>query len=153
MDNKEKILEHLRSMGFIPCDLGEIGYAITYNSIDFIYMPDEDEHFLRFSVPNVYEVTETNKHHVLSVVNEINTFIKYIKIMVVNNENVWITYEHYLVKEENIDELLEHIVNLLYATLTIFYRKINGDDIDLNKNVDEEDIEKELCEILDENQP
>ena len=49
-------------MGFEPVELGDVGYAFKYESLNFIYMPDEDdEQFLRIAVPYMFDVTDENQ--------------------------------------------------------------------------------------------
>lgn len=144
--NKEKVLALLEQQGFELEEVGEYGYLFKFEEINMLYMPDnEDEYFLRFAVPNVYDVTDENKALVLEVVNNTNMAIKYSKTCVYD-DNVWIYYECCLYDENNLEEILVHTMRLLQVTFYLFLRKIDGDDSlpgidddDDNENEQEED--------------
>ena len=88
--NKEKVLAQLEELGFALEEAGEYGYFFKFEGLNVLYMPDDDdENFLRFAVPNIYDVTEENKDLVLEVVNNTNMAIKYSKTCVVGDD-VWI---------------------------------------------------------------
>lgn len=126
--NKEKVLNQLEELGFALEEVGEYGYFFKFEDLNILYMPDDDdENFMRFAVPNIYDVTEENKALVLEVVNNTNMTIKYSKTCVFGDD-VWIFYEYHLFGEDNLEDILEHSMRLLQATFFLFHRKIEGDD-------------------------
>ena len=126
--NKSVILLQLEELGFSIEQVDEDFYFFDYEELKILYMPDnEDDSFLRFAIPYIYDVTEENKPFVLEVVNDTNLAIKYSKTCVYK-DTVWIFYEHRIFEEVDLGELLEHTLMLLKATYYLFHRKIEGDD-------------------------
>ena len=126
--NKEKVLAQLEELGFALEEAGEYGYFFRFEGLNVLYMPDDDdENFLRFALPSIYDVTEENKDLVLEVVNNTNMAIKYSKTCVFGDD-VWVFYEYRLFGEDNLKGIIEHSMRLLQATFFLFHRKIEGDD-------------------------
>lgn len=140
--SKELVLEKLESLGFSVVDAHEFGYVFKYEELTLLYMPDDDENFLRFALPNIFDVTAENRPFVLEVANDTNMTIKYSKTCVFG-ESVWVFYEYRLFGDDNIEAIIEHGLLLLQATMGLFHRKIEGDDVfpqpeDDSKNENEE---------------
>lgn len=126
---KKTILEKLEEFGFLVEEIPEFGYVFNYEGIKFLYTPDDDdEDFLRFSVPNIFDVTEDNRTLVFDIINDTNLKIKYGKICAYGN-NVWASYEHRIFNNDNIEELIEHCLLVLQATVVLFHRLVEGDDV------------------------
>lgn len=141
--NKELILTQLTELGFSMEEIPELGHVFNYEGITYIYMPDEDESFLRFAVPNIFDVTDDNRGVVLEVVNDTNMGIKYSKVCVYS-ESVWAFYEYRLFANENIEEIIEHCLLLLQATIYLFRRKVEGeDDVLLGSDNDKNEMKED----------
>lgn len=141
--SKEKVLNQLEELGFALEEAGEYGYFFKFEGLNVLYMPDDDdEDFLRFALPSIYDVTDENKNLVMEVVNNTNMTIKYSKTCIVNDD-VWVFYEYRLFGEDKLEEIVEHSLRLLEATYFLFHRKIEGDDSlpvednDMNNDNDE----------------
>ena len=125
---KELVLSKLENLGFVTEEIPDLGHVFKYEEMAILYMPDDDdENFLRFAVPNIYDVTEENKPFVLEVVNDTNMAIKYSKTCVYS-EDVWVFYEYRLFEENDLEDIIEHCILLLQATYFLFHRKIEGED-------------------------
>ncbi len=126
--NKELVLTKLKELGFTTKEVLECGYFFKYEELNFFYMPDDDDEvFLKFALPYIYEVTEENKPLVLEVINDVNVAIKYSKTCIMGDD-VWVLYEYRLFGEDNLEDIIEHCLILLQATFFMFHRKIEGDD-------------------------
>ena len=126
---KKTILEKLEEFGFLVEEIPEFGYVFNYEGINFLYTPDDDDDgFLRFSVPNIFDVTEDNRTLVFDIINDTNLKIKYGKVCAYGN-NVWASYEHRIFNNDNIEELIEHCLLVLQATIVLFHRLVEGDDV------------------------
>ena len=134
MDKKE-VLEKLEVLGFDIEEVPDFGYIFKFEGLTLLYMPDDDEDFLRFSAPNVFDVTDENRTFVLEVVNETNLTIKYSKVCAYG-EQVWVFYE-YRVFGGELEDIIEHSLYLLRATVALFHRKVEGGDIEEKENDDE----------------
>lgn len=139
--NKELVLEKLEEFGFSVKEIPDFGFVFNYEEINYLYTPDEDEDFLRFSVPNIFDVTDENRALVFEIINQTHLKIKYGKVCVYG-DNVWATYEHRVFNNDNIEEIIEHCLMLLQATVVLFHRLVEGDDIPLFGD-DDNDKEKE----------
>jgi len=67
--NKTDVLETLAVLGFEVEEIPDFGFLFRYEGLSIVYMPDDDENFLRFAAPHMFDVTEDNRAFVL----EINT--------------------------------------------------------------------------------
>ena len=124
--SKELVLEKLESLGFSVMDAHEFGYVFKYEKLTLLYMPDDDENFLRFALPNIFDVTAENRPFVLEVANDTNMTIKYSKTCVLG-ESVWAFYEYRLFGDDNIEAIIKHGLLLLQATVGLFHKKIEGE--------------------------
>ena len=138
--NKENIINQLAELGFELQEVPEMGYVFEYEGMTVLYMPDDDEEFIRFGLPNIFEVTEENRPLILEVANSTNLTIKYAKVCVYG-ESVWVFYEYRSFGNEDTEALVEHSLLLLGATLNLFHRKIEGED-----SVSEEETNDETTE-------
>lgn len=136
--NKELVLSKLEELGFTLEEAEEYGHIFKYEGLTILYMPDDDDNFLRFAVPSIFDVTDENKQMVLEVVNATNMAIKYSKTCVYGDD-VWIFYEYHTFEDEHLEEILEHTMLLLQASYYLFYRKIEGDDTFPGEDDDETD--------------
>lgn len=136
--SKELILAKIEELGFSIEEAGDFGYVFKFEELTILYMPDDDENFLRFAVPNIYDVTDENKRFVLEVVNDTNMSIKYSKTCVYG-DSVWVFYEYRLFGEDNLEDIIEHSMLLLQASYFLFHRKLEGDDTLPGENEDDDD--------------
>lgn len=153
MGRKEIILYELSAMGFDPVSVGEVGYAFQYEDMDYIYMPDEDEQFLRMVIPNLFEVTDDNRLAVLDAISETESLLKYAKVCIIGGNVVWAMYDHHLNSTDNLTGLLEHIINVLGIAAIVFGKKINGEDVNFGaadgEDSSDDELESELLKLLD----
>lgn len=143
--SKELILAKFEELGFSIEEAGDFGYVFKYEELTILYMPDDDENFLRFAVPNIYDVTDENKPFVLEVVNDTNMSIKYSKTCVYG-DSVWVFYEYRLFGEDNLEDIIEHSMLLLQASYFLFHRKLEGDDTLPGEDEDDDDNDNETKE-------
>lgn len=154
MNQKDIILDQLKTMGFEPIELGDVGYVFKYEDMNYLYMPDDDdEQFLRIVIPHLFEVTDENRVAVLDAMHETGLMLKYAKVCIMYENAAWAIYEHRLTSGENLYELLEHIIRVLEATVHVFHKKINGEEVvgrlEESENCSDEDLEAELQKMLD----
>ena len=143
--SKELIIAKIEELGFSIEEAGDFGYVFKFEELTILYMPDDDENFLRFAVPNIYDVTDENKRFVLEVVNDTNMSIKYSKTCVYG-DSVWVFYEYRLFGEDNLEDIIEHSMLLLQASYFLFHRKLEGDDTLPGEDEDDDDDNNETKE-------
>lgn len=134
--DKNEVLEKLEVLGFDIEEVPDFGYVFKYEGLTLLFMPDDDEDFLRFAAPNMFDVTDENRAFVLEVVNETNLTIKYSKVCVYG-EQVWAFYEYCLFGGD-LEDIIEHSLYLIRATVALFHRKVEGGDIEEKENDEEE---------------
>lgn len=143
--SKELILAKIEELGFSIEEAGDFGYVFKFEELTILYMPDDDVNFLRFAVPNIYDVTDENKRFVLEVVNDTNMSIKYSKTCVYG-DSVWVFYEYRLFGDDNLEDIIEHSMLLLQASYFLFHRKLEGDDTLPGEDEDDDDNNNETKE-------
>ena len=143
--SKELMLAKIEELGFSIEEAGDFGYVFKFEELTILYMPDDDENFLRFAVPNIYDVSDENKRFVLEVVNDTNMSIKYSKTCVYG-DSVWVFYEYRLFGEDNLEDIIEHSMLLLQASYFLFHRKLDGDDTLPGEDEDDDDNNNETKE-------
>lgn len=143
--SKELILAKIEELGFSIEEAGDFGYVFKFEELTILYMPDDDENFLRFAVPNIYDVTDENKRFVLEVVNDTNMSIKYSKTCVYG-DSVWVFYEYRLFGDDNLEDIIEHSMLLLQASYFLFHRKLDGDETLPGEDEDDDDNNNETKE-------
>ena len=136
--DKNEVLEKLEVLGFDIEEVPDFGYIFKFEGLTLLYMPDDDdENFLRFAAPNIFDVTDENRAFVLEVVNETNLTIKYSKVCAYG-EQVWAFYEYRLFGDGELEDIIEHSLYLIRATVALFHRKVEGGDIEERENDEEE---------------
>ena len=114
---KEKIMEAFAQLGFNLTEVENLGYAFSYEGINYLYLnSDDDEEFLNISVPGIYEVDEENATTYLAVCEKINSLRKYVKAYTFG-DSLWIFYERALIGDENLEEVIRHMILHLAAAL------------------------------------
>lgn len=127
--DKNEVLKKLEVLGFDIEEVPDFGYLFMYEELKLLYMPDDDENFLRFAAPNIFDVTDENRGYVLEVVNETNLTIKYSKVCALD-EQVWVFYEYRLFGNGELEDIIEHCLLLIRATIALFHRKVDGEDLE-----------------------
>lgn len=128
MSYQETVLKTLRSIGCEPEREENVGYSFKYEMLVILYLPDvSDENILHFVLPNIFSVTEVNKDAVLRAMYEVTSSMKHVRFTIIGNTSLSVTYEHYLVSEENLEEVLRHMVKAVSHASYEFTKVINGE--------------------------
>lgn len=130
MTIKEKILDTLIELGFDMEDM-DFGYTFKYEGINMLWTtPKDDEDFLSISVPCIDEITDDNSALIHSLIEDLNSTLKYVKTYVID-EHVWIFYERELIGEEDLRLCISHMIMHLEAALRYFiHAKVKALDDD-----------------------
>ena len=114
---KDKILEAFENLGFNLKDTESLGYTFNYESINYLYMYNEDdEDFLSISVPGIYDLAENNKEKYEALKEKINSTLKYIKAYTIGG-SLWLFYERNLLDKEDLEEVIRRMILHLAAAL------------------------------------
>ena len=114
---KEKILAAFENLGFNLEDIESLGFSFNYEGINYLYMYNEDdENFLNISVPNIYDLEKDNKEKYEELKEKINSTLKYVKAYTLG-DSLWIFYERDLLGNEDLEEVIRHMILHLAAAL------------------------------------
>ena len=114
---KEKILAAFENLGFNLEDNESLGYSFNYEGINYLYMHNEDdEDFLNISVPCIYDLEEDNKEKYEELKEKINSTLKYVKAYTLG-KGLWLFYERDLLGNEDLEEVIRHMILHLAAAL------------------------------------
>lgn len=139
---KEKILAAFENLGFNLEDIESLGFSFNYEGINYLYMYNEDdEDFLNISVPGIYDLEEDNKENYDALKEKINSTLKYVKAYTLG-DSLWIFYERDLLGNEDLEEVIRHMILHLAAAL-MFARdsieKIDNGESDESSDNDNND--------------
>lgn len=125
------VLKVLKELGFIPEEIPEFGYSFDYEGLTFLYrFEDEDSKCLNITLPNVFEITEDNRVKALEAMIKLTGKIKFVQPYIMDEDSVWLCYQHYLGENNVTSDLLEHIIRTLSYSLIEFQKIITGEDND-----------------------
>ena len=139
---KEKILAAFENLGFNLEDIESLGFSFNYEGINYLYMYNEDdEDFLNISVPGIYDLEEDNKEGYNALKEKINSSLKYVKAYTLG-KGLWLFYERDLLGNEDLEEVIRHMILHLAAAL-MFARdsieKIDNGESDESSDNDNND--------------
>lgn len=123
---KEVVLNILSELGFIPEKLEEAGYQIEYEWLKIVFIGDEDESCVTFIVPQTYIITDENRTAVYSAIVQLNGMLRYAQAYVMNDNQVWISYIHYLADTIPSADLIEHMITAVSFATAKFHEIINS---------------------------
>ena len=113
----EKILAAFENLGFNLEDIESLGFSFNYEGINYLYMYNEDdEDFLNISVPGIYDLEEDYKENYDALKEKINSTLKYVKAYTLG-KGLWLFYERDLLGNEDLEEVIRHMILHLAAAL------------------------------------
>lgn len=140
---KEKVLEALVNLGF-QLEQSEIGYMFDYEGMHYLYMPnDSDESFLSISIPMFYHHDEDNTAVCCILTEFLNSELKYLKVYTMA-DSLWLFYERYLFDDDNLEQIIPHMILSLDEGLKLARKKADKIEADFASSDDEE---VETCDI------
>ena len=136
---KEKILAVFANLGFNLEDIESLGFSFNYEGINYLYMYNEDdEDFLNISVPGIYDLEEDNKEGYNALKEKINSSLKYVKAYTLGN-GLWLFYERDLLGNEDLEDVIRHMILHLAAALMFARDAIDKIDNGESDNSSDED--------------
>lgn len=137
---KEKILAAFENLGFNLKETESLGYSFNYEGINYLYMYNEnDEDFLNISVPGIYALEDNDQGKYEELKEKVNSTLKYVKAYTFG-DSLWLFYERELLDNEDLEEVIRHMILHLAAALMFardaIERMDNGESDDDNDNND-----------------
>lgn len=122
---KEQIGEYLANEGLRPKD-EEFGFYFRYQMLNFlIHWDEEDELFLRISLPSIFSCDENNRADVLEAANKVNLGRKVVKC-VITDDDVWIVAEQLMDSDPKFDDFIPRTLSMLLQARDCFYDALKG---------------------------
>lgn len=128
---KESVLNALKVLGFEPEEIDEVGYGFKYEDVRFLYAVDDDDTTcVTLMVPRVFEFTPENRAATVDAMVKLCAEVKYVQPSILFDDEVWLSYQHFLGEDEVTPELLEHMIRLLSFATYSFHNTMNPDGDD-----------------------
>lgn len=119
----DEIYEYLANEGLRP-QKEEYGIYFRYQMLNFgIFWDEEDDHFLRISIPNIFEVDDNNRIDALTVTNILNMERKVIKAMVTDS-GVWVSAEQLLDQNPVYEDIVPRTLGMLLEARHSFFEHL-----------------------------
>lgn len=142
MEKNEQVLDELKALGFVINKIPEYGYVFDYEDSHILCptIDEDDSNFIRLAIPYVFEVNDDNRAFLENIVNKVNIDLKYVKAVIMNDNNIWVLFEHYSIGEYPLDELLAMMIRSLDFSRKYILKYINGDVTDDACNTGEDNL-------------
>ena len=86
-------------------------YHFKVNGLDCLYMKTGRRNYLRFVAPCVSQVPVSQQNDYMSMLNQVNKEIRYIKALLLDNGNIAVNYDCRLVDEQSHREVVTPLVS------------------------------------------
>jgi hypothetical protein len=116
-------MEYLANDGLRP-QKEDFGIFFRYQMLNFaVFWDEDDDHFLRISIPNIFDVDENNRIDALTVSNIINMERKVVKALV-TNDSVWISAEQLLDQNPVYSDIVPRTLGMLLEARMGYYEHL-----------------------------
>lgn len=88
-------------------------YHFKVNGLDCLYMKTGRSNYLRFVAPCVSQAPVSQHNEYLSMLNQVNKEIRYIKALLLDNGSIAVNYDCRLVDEQSHREVVTHIIKTI----------------------------------------
>lgn len=123
---KDQIKEYLLNEGLRPQE-EDFGLFFRYQMLSFlIHWDKDDQHFLKISLPSIFDVDENNLVDALEAVNTVNIERKVIKALIFNKKSVWITAEQLLDTTPDYKDIIPRTLDMLLQGRECFYETLRN---------------------------
>lgn len=153
---KQKILDALHRMGFITQEMGGVPYyEFMYEGQRYLWMPDGDDDFLHIAIPGVLRAGEDDQFVLFTLMDRFNCNERYVKACMYGSA-VWLAYERELIGDEDLEQVIAHMVNGLHHSIDSFVQLIKNvhkdvcESSDLEMDIDEDSYEEVNEEATEE---
>jgi hypothetical protein len=121
----DDLFEYLATEGLRP-QKEDFGIFFRYQMLNFLVHWDEgDDHFIRISIPNIFDVDDNNRFDVLMVCNALNMERKVIKALA-TEDCVWIAAEELLDQTPVFVDISPRTLGMLLEARSEFFEKLKN---------------------------
>ena len=119
----DELMEYLATEGLRP-QKEDYGIFFRFQMLNFaVFWDEDDDHFLRISIPNIFDVDENNRIDALTVSNTINMERKVVKALVTDN-SVWISAEQLLDQNPVYSDIVPRTLGMLLEARQGYYEQL-----------------------------
>ena len=120
---KDQIKDFLAEEGFRPQE-EDFGIYFRYQMLSFlIHWDEDDELFLKISLPGIFTTDENNRVDALEAVNAVNVERKVVKALIYD-DSVWLTAEQLLDSTPQYDDIIPRTLGMLMEARGAFYEAL-----------------------------
>jgi hypothetical protein len=124
---KDQVIEEIKRLcGKVEWMPG-LGYYYMINDTLCLYMYCRGNGSLRFAIPYLATTTDDNKEKMMTLINQANREVKYIKATLLDNGSLTLTYDHKMVSGEKPKDVVPHIIKALGFASSYIKEKIEND--------------------------
>lgn len=113
MNMQEKVTKEIINLCGGAEKLSSYGWHFVHNSLHYFYAPDNDQKYIRITIPHISKVIENNMNEVTNAVNETNREVKFIKAVILKKGSISISYDHKIAENEDIAQIVQHMITTL----------------------------------------
>lgn len=126
MKTSELMLNFLKEQGLMPQVMDNGNLVFKYQMRTFVYVEnDEDDRYLQFVMPGIFDVTDDNRDVALMAANATCTRVKIAKA-IVTDDDVCIFAECFLDTTPVLEDMVPRLLDILLAGQQTFYEQLNS---------------------------
>lgn len=125
MSLTNQIKEYLAEEGLRPQE-EEFGLFFRYQMLSFlVHTDDDDERFLKISLPHIFDTDENNRVDALEAMNAVNRDWKIVKLLLLD-DSVWVTAEQLLDSTPELGDVIPRTLTVLMQARDAFYEELKN---------------------------
>lgn len=115
MKYQNEIIEELKVLANNVSYLEEIGWwHFKYRTYQMVYFPTNDSsNTIRICIPHFDEANHYESESLVAAINETNREVKYVKVVILGNGSISISYDHKYDGENDLHSMLLHMLKTL----------------------------------------
>lgn len=124
----EEIVNEIRQMCGNVKFMPSLGWHFKYKEQVYFYVVGNDETMIRFCIPFVAGLSSQDKDLLKNAVNETNRNVKFIKALLVENNEVKasLDYDHKITEKESAKDIVPHIIKALDFAAKYLAKRTKG---------------------------
>lgn len=124
MNKQEEIKQEIIKLCGNTNKVSSFGWHFVRKDLHYFYVPDKENKFIRITIPHIIKVDDANMENVIEIINETNREVKFIKAVILENGSISISYDHKVAEQENIAQIVRHIIDTLDFASNYLMKKI-----------------------------
>lgn len=124
MNMQEEIKKEIIRLCGNTKKVSSFGWYFVHNNLHYLYVPDKEHKFIRITIPHIVKVDDVNIESVIDIINETNREVKFVKAVILKNGSISISYDHKIAEQENISQIVNHIISTLDFASSYLLKKM-----------------------------